>query len=158
MESIPADVLRGRIARIIAATRFPFVDQEDWDESRVTIANVPGEEAWGFDRPEGRVYPSVVVLHADGRVRELGEVEMESCFTEEHVERWRLLSEKTGPGVRYKKFFLYVPVGGGEEARRLLEENGIEYAGLRTWAIKEGNLVTSPVRTPDMPKDHRTVG
>ena len=32
-------VLKGRIARVIAATRFPFVGQDDWDESRTTVAN-----------------------------------------------------------------------------------------------------------------------
>lgn len=31
--------LRNRITRIIAATRFPFVDQETWTNDNVTIVN-----------------------------------------------------------------------------------------------------------------------
>jgi len=38
---------------------------------------------------------------------------------------------------------------------RLPEDNGIEYAGLRAWAIRGGNLVVKPIKTPDEPKDYR---
>jgi hypothetical protein len=31
--------LRNRVIRIIAATRFPFVDQKDWGPDYVTITN-----------------------------------------------------------------------------------------------------------------------
>jgi hypothetical protein len=58
-------------------------------------------------------------------------------------------------GEKYKKLFIYVPFGEGNEAKRLLEEKGIEYAGLREWSIEEGTLVTRPVVTPDMNYDHR---
>jgi len=61
----------------------------------------------------------------------------------------------TGMGVTYKKFFLYVPEGGEGEAERLLDEGGIQYAGLRTWSINNWNLVLKPYKTPDMAKDHR---
>ncbi len=54
-----------------------------------------------------------------------------------------------------KKFFLYVPEGRESEAQGLLEENDIEYAGLRTWAVRDGTLVIKPVTTPDEDKDHR---
>ena len=75
--------------------------------------------------------------------------------TATQVPKWRLLSERTGIGRRTKKFFLYVPDGKEAEAERLLEENRISYAGLRTWAIKDGSLVVTPIKTPDGPKDHR---
>lgn len=148
-------MLRGRIARIIAATRFPFVDQEDWDESRVTLVNDCKAGRWAFHTPEGELYPSVVVLNGDGSIRECGEVEMRPGFNGRTVEKWRTMSRLTGMGVKYKKFFLYVPEGSEEEAGRLLEENRVEYAGLRTWAIRDGSLVLRPVKTPDMPQDHR---
>jgi len=148
-------VLQGRIARIIAATRFPFVDQEDWDESRTTLVNDYKTRRWAFQTPEGELYPSVVVLNGDGSVRECGEVEMRPTFSGRAVEKWRTMSGLTGMGEKYKKFFLYVPEGSEAEAERLLEENGIEYAGLRTWAIKGGSLVLRPVKTPDMAQDHR---
>jgi hypothetical protein len=149
----PKEVLKDRIARIIAATRFPFIDQTTWDEDRRTLVNTRGEKTFAVDGPGGKVYPSVVVLNPDGAIREIGEVEMEVKLA--LVQKWRLLSEKTGMGEKYKKLFLYVPRGEGAEARRLLEKNGIEYAGLREWSIEEGALVTRPVVTPDMEYDHR---
>jgi hypothetical protein len=148
-------VLKTRISKVIAATRFPFVGQTDWDESRTTIANNPANPEWSFDTPNGPLAPSVVVLNADGSVRECGEVELDTEFSVSHVEKWRTMSRLTGMGEKYKKFFLYVPEGSEEEALRLLEENGIEYAGLRTWSLDNWNLVLKPIRTPDMVKDHR---
>jgi hypothetical protein len=65
------------------------------------------------------------------------------------------MSEAAGTGRRTKKFFLYVPEGLEGDAERLLEKNGIEYAGLRTWAIRDSGLVVTPIKTPDDPKDHR---
>ena len=150
---LPKDVLRDRISRIIGATRFPFIDQTTWDEGRRTIVNTSRERNYAIEGPKGEIYPSVVVLQPDGSIREIGEVEME--ITPELVVKWRLLSETTGMGERFKKLFIYVPASGGERASRLLEENGIEYAGLREWSIVDGVLVTRPVKTPDMDYDHR---
>jgi len=152
---VEEEVLRGRIARIIAATRFPFVDQEDWDESRRTLVNDCRTRLWCFDTPGGELYPSIVVLNGDGSIRECGEVEMKTVFDGRTVEKWRTMSSLTGAGEKYKKFFLYVPEGSESEAERLLVENSIEYAGLRTWAVEDGDLTVRPVRTPDMAKDHR---
>ena len=155
---ISRDVLRARVARIIAATRYPFVDQADWIESNTVIANVGSNKIWSIDTPDGEVYPSIVVLHADGSVRELGQVEVEGDVTENRVPLWRLLSEETGMGVRVKKFFLYVPEGKELIAEKMLEDNGVEYAGLRTWAVREGNLIVKPYKTIDEEKDHRQTG
>jgi len=146
--------IKRRVIRIIAATRFPFVDQEDWPDDYVTITN-ESENRRGIEAPWGAVYPGVVILDGDGRIREVGEVETMETVTATQVPRWRLLSERTGMGRRTKKFFLYVPEGKEAEAERLLEENRISYAGLRTWAIKDGSLVVMPIKTPDGPKDHR---
>jgi hypothetical protein len=147
------DVLRDRIARIIGATRFPFIDQTTWDEERRTLVNTRKEKTYPLQAPGGDVYPSVIVLNPDGKIREIGEVEMKVKLG--LVAKWRLLSEKTGMGERYKKLFLYVPAGEGAAAKKLLEENKIEYAGLREWSIEDGTLVTRPVATPDMDYDHR---
>ena len=149
----PKDVLRDRISRIIGATRFPFLDQTTWDEGRRTIVNTSKERNFAIEGPKGPIFPSVVVLQPDGSIREIGEVEME--VTPELVAHWRLLSETTGMGERFKKLFIYVPLSEGEQACRLLEDNGIEYAGLREWSIIDGVLVTQPVKTPDMDYDHR---
>ena len=152
---VAPEILKARISRVIAATRFPFVGQDDWDETRTTIANDPRDPEWFFETPKGPLAPSVVVLNADGSVRECGEVELDTEFSDTHVERWRTMSMLTGPGEKYKKFFLYVPEGSENEALRLLEENGIEYAGLRTWGLDNWNLVLKPFKTPNMAKDHR---
>lgn len=146
--------IKRRVIRIIAATRFPFVDQEDWPDDYVTITNEI-ENQWGIEAPWGTVYPSIVILDGTDRIREVGEIETEETVTDAQVPKWKMLSERTGMGRRTKKFFLYVPEGKETEAERLLEENRIAYAGLRTWAIKDGNLVVTPIKTPDEPKDHR---
>ena len=149
----PKNVLKDRISRIIGSTRFPFIDQTTWDEDRRTIINTTRERNYAISITIGNIYPSVVVLNPDGTIREIGEVEME--VTPALVAKWRLLSERTGMGERFKKLFIYVPTGEGERARSLLEDNGISYAGLREWSIEDGILATCPVKTPDMEYDHR---
>ena len=147
--------LKDRVIRIIAATRFPFVDQTDWGEDYVTITNEDGKKIRGILGPMGYVYPSIVITKANTDIQEIGEVETEDTVTEAQVQKWRLMSEKTGMGRRVKKFFLYVPEGKEETALRLLEGNGVEYDGLRTWAVKDGSLVITPIKTHDTVKDHR---
>jgi hypothetical protein len=127
--------LRDRVIRIIAATG--------------------GRRVRGIMGPGGPVYPGIVITRANTDIQEVGEVETEDTVTEARVPEWRLMSEAAGVGRRTRKFFLYVPEGLEGDAERLLEENGVEYAGLRTWAVRDGGLVVTPVKTPDDPKDHR---
>ena len=148
------DRIRERVVRIIAATRFPFVDQEDWPDDYATITN-ESERRRGVGSQGDRVYPSIIIVDGRDRVREIGEVEDEDSVTEAQVAKWKRLSKETGMGRRTKKFFLYVPKGKEKVAEKLLESNNISYAGLRTWAIKGGNLAITPIKTPDEPKDHR---
>jgi hypothetical protein len=96
-----------------------------------------------------------VITRANTDIQEIGEVEGEDTVTEAQVEKWRLLSDSAAVGRRVKKFFLYVPEGKEEDALRLLEDNGIEYDGLRTWAVRDGRLVITPIKTHDTPEDHR---
>lgn len=147
--------LKNRVIRIIAATRFPFVDQTDWGEDYVTITNDDGKRIRGISGPEGYVYPSIVITKANTDIQEIGEVELEEGIAEASVPKWRLMSESAGRGKRVKKFFLYVPEGLEQKTLGLLEDNDIEYDGLRTWAVKEGRLVITPIRTHDTPSDHR---
>ena len=53
-----------------------------------------------------------------------------------------------------KKFFLYVPEGAEEKAVKLLENNNIEFSGVRTYSVKNGNLVITPIKSNDGPHDH----
>ncbi|MFP3950838.1 MAG: hypothetical protein ACLFVP_01640 [Candidatus Bathyarchaeia archaeon] len=151
---VDEETLLNRIKRIIAATRFPFIDQEDWPEDYETIVN-DETRRFGIKWRGGICYPSIVILRGDGEVQELGEVEPVGGVSEESVNKWRLLSDTAGIGRRVKKFFLYVPEGVEDDALSLLEENDIEYDGLRTYAVREGKLVVTPIMTHDHEKDHR---
>jgi hypothetical protein len=148
------ETLRNRIIRIIAATRFPFVDQEDWGEGYITIVNDEMKRK-GIETGTEIVYPSVVITHADGRIQEIGEVEFEAGVNVANVPKWRLFSDSAGKGRFVKKFFLYVPEGAEEKAVKLLENNNIEFSGVRTYSVKNGNLVITPIKSNDGPHDHR---
>jgi hypothetical protein len=146
--------LKNRIIRIIAATRFPFVDQEDWGEGYITIVNDEIKRK-GIETGTEIVYPSIVITLADGRIQEIGEVEFEDGISVANVPRWRLFSESAGKGRFVKKLFLYVPEGVEEKAVKLLENNNIEFSGVRTYAVKNGTLVITPIKSNDGPHDHR---
>ena len=151
---VDEETLRNRVARIIASTRFPFVDQEDWGEGYTTIVNDEVKRR-GLDTDHIVVYPSIVITKSDGRVQEVADVALAKEVDSSSVSRWRLLSERTGMGEREKKFFLYVPHGSEEKAQRLLEGNHISYAGLRVYCIVDGVLSVTPIKTPDSDHDHR---
>ena len=148
------EIIRNRVVRIIAATRFPFVDQEDWGEGFVTIVNDEVKKR-GIDTEEAVVYPSIVIAKPDGRIQELADVALAREVAPSSVDRWRLLSEKAGVGEKEKKFFLYVPLKSEEKALKLIENNKISYAGLRVYKINNGILSVTPIKTPDSEYDHR---
>ena len=149
------EVQLNRVIRIIAATRFPFVDQVDgWPSDYQTIVN-DEQKRFGIKGPDGVVYPSIVILRGDGGVQELGMVERVEDVNEGRAKLWRLLSDSTGVGRRYKKLFIYVPRGLEEKALKILEGNGIEYDGLRGYAVEDRSLRIIPIKTHDSPQDHR---
>ena len=151
---VSEETIRNRVIRIIAATRFPFVDQEDWGEGYVTIVNDEVKRR-GIDTEEAVIYPSIVIAKPDGRIQELADVALAREVAPSSVDRWRLLSEKAGIGEKEKKFFLYVPPKSEEKALKLLESNKISYAGLRVYKINNGILSVTPILTPDSEYDHR---
>jgi tRNA G37 N-methylase Trm5 len=150
---VPSKILQDIITRIIAATRFPFINQEDWDEKRKTLVNTSLSKSYGVSTSTGVIYPSIVVLNPDDSIREIGEVEMKVVAN--LAEKWRDLSEKASIGDQYRKLFIYIPEGSEDLAIKILKENRIQYAGLRVWLIDDGVLKTKPISTPDMIKDHR---
>ena len=153
---IPLEETVRRVTRAIASTRFPFIDQDDWDMTWQVYTNDHMENQLIIEIDENESYtPSIVSTFENGDLRVICEVETDDTVNEEQVPRWRKLSELAGVTYKLKKFFLYVPEGREELAQRLLEENEIEYAGLRTWAVRDGNLVITPITTPDEEKDHR---
>ncbi len=150
---VSEETTRNRVIRIIAATRFPFVDQEDWGEGYVTIVNDEVKRR-GIDTEEAVVYPSIVIAKPDGRIQEVADVALAREVAPSSVARWKLLSERTGMGEREKKFFLYVPPRSEEKAQKLLESNKLSYAGLRVYKINDRILSVTPITTPDAEYDH----
>ena len=147
-------VLRNRIARIISVTRFPFVDQENWPEGARTIVN-DETRRFGIKWEGGVEYPSLVILNGDESIREIGLVEPAEAIGEDSVARWRMLSKSAPRGRKYKKLFLYVPDGCEEETLRLLEGNEIDYDGIRTYSVADGNLRVTPFKTLNDEYDHQ---
>ena len=147
-------VLRNRIARIISATRFPFVDQENWPEDARTVVN-DETKRFGIKWEGGVEYPSIVVLNGDGIVREFGLVEHAEAINEDSVARWKMLSECAPRGRKYKKLFLYAPQGYEEKTLQLLEANEIDYDGIRGYSILDGNLRITPFKTLNDEYDHQ---
>lgn len=143
-----------RISRIIAATRFPFVDQETWDERYQTIVN-DEQKRFGIKWKNGIIYPSIVILNGDGGVQELGMVEPAWEVTQMNISKWKMLSDSAETGRIYKKFFLYVPHGYEEKALELLEENDVDFDGLRGYSIEDGEFKIYPHKTRNDAYDHR---
>lgn len=154
---VDPETLRHRVTRIIAATRFPFVDQPEtsWPDCYETIVN-DETKRFGLLSPWGEVvYPSIVILNCDGGVQELGMVELAEDVTEARAKLWRFLSDCASVGRRVKKLFIYMPLGLEEKALGILEGEGIEYDGLRGYDIVDGSLKIYPIKTHDSPGDHR---
>lgn len=153
---IPLEETLRRVTRTIAATRFPFIDQGDWDMSWQVYTNDYMDEQLIIEVGEDEKYtPSIVSTFGNGDLRVICEVETTDTVNVEQVPRWKKLSELAGVTYKLKKFFLYVPEGSEADAQKILDENDIEYAGLRTWAVKDGSLIITPISTPDEEKDHR---
>jgi len=138
--------LRHRITRIIAATRFPFVDQENWADDHITIVN-DETPRYAVKTDHDVLYPSIVITKKNGEIREFGTVESPETITQESIPRWRALSETAPYGRKHKKLFLYVPEGCEEETLRLLEENRIDYDGIRGYRVEKQTLRILPYRT-----------
>ena len=138
--------LRHRITRIIAATRFPFVDQETWTDDHITIVN-DETRRYAVKWEGGVTHPSIVITDKNGEIREFGLVEPPETITTESIPRWKALSDIAPRGRKHKKLFLYVPEGHEEETLRLLEENGVDYDGIRGYRVEEQTLRILPYRT-----------
>ena len=147
------ETLINRIARIIASTRFPFVDQDTWPEGQQTIVN-DEVKRYAISTEVGTLYPNIVITNPDGSIREIGIVEQESAISEKSLPRWKALSNVAPYGREYKKLFLYVPAGKEEQTKKLLEENQIDYDGIRGYRVEKQNLKIIPHTTRNDEYDH----
>ncbi len=142
-----------RISRIIAATRFPFVDQDTWPEGQQTIVN-DEVKRYAISAKVGTLYPNIVITNPDGSIREIGVVETSTAISEKSIPRWKALSHVAPYGREFKKLFLYVPEGKEEQTKKLLEDNAIDYDGIRGYRVEKQALKILPYVTRNDEYDH----
>ncbi len=147
------ETLINRITRIIAATRFPFVDQENWPRDRLTIVN-DETRRYAINTSVGVLYPNIVIAHPDGSIREIGTVETSEAISKDSLPRWKALSDVAPYGREFKKLFFYVPAGSESKMRELLEVNGIDYDGIRAYSVARQSLKITPYITRNDEYDH----
>jgi hypothetical protein len=143
------------VVNYIARTRFPFPGQKTWAPDYHTLTNAPIRKH-GVQIPDGEHFPDIVILDGTGRVREIGEVEMN--VSDISAARLKATSEiaDTDTPSKVRHFFLYVPVGQEAAAQTLLETNGVSYAGLRGFqASGDGQIKIIPFATPGDSYDHQ---
>jgi hypothetical protein len=143
------------VVRHIAATRFPFPNQQDWPADYVTLVNA-GTRTRGVATALGEVHPDIVIVDRGGEVREMGEVETD--VAPGLAEKWQAYSAAVPihPDTGVRHFFVYVPAGQEEAARAMLEAHAISYAGLRAYRFEQdGTIRIIPHTTPGAAQDHR---
>jgi len=149
------DSIHDRVVNFIARTRFPFPGQTTWAPDYKTLTNVP-ERKHAIKIPAGEHYPDIVILDGSGRVRELGEVEMDIGTASVATLKATSAMADTDTPTKVRHFFLYVPLGQEKQARALLENNDISYAGLRTFTVNaDGAIKVVPFVTPGDSYDHQ---
>ena len=149
------DNVHDAIVNYIANTRFPFPGQKTWASDYRTLTNVPVRKH-GIQIPSGEHFPDIVILDGTGRVREMGEVEMNvSDIAPAALKATSEIADADTP-IKVRHFFLYVPVGQEAAAQTLLETNGVSYAGLRGFqASADGQIKVIPFVTPGDSYDHQ---
>lgn len=143
------------VVEYIARYRFPFPGQTTWPDGYVTTTNA-SERRKSIPTPAGEHYPDIVITDRTGRVRELGEVEMN--IGPEALPYLKAGSELTDNDTptHVKHFFVYVPAGQEAVAQKLLEENGISYAGVRGFTVNaDGTVKVVPSVTKGDQYDHQ---
>ncbi|MCW5720707.1 MAG: hypothetical protein KIS86_06150 [Devosia sp.] len=144
------------VVRTIAATRFPFPGQTTWPEGYITNTNVPTRKI-SIQTPVGEHFPDIVIVDKTGVIREMGEVEMDiSEAALPYLAAGSALTDNDTP-TKVKHFFVYVPAGHEERAKKLLEDNNISYAGVRGFTVTEdGSVGIVPYHTAGDQYDHQT--
>ena len=147
--------LHDAVVNTIAKTRFPFPGQKHWPPDYRTLTNVPVRKH-KIQIPSGEHFPDIVVLDGTGRVREVGEVEMNVSDIAAATLKATSEIADTDTATKVRHFFLYVPVCQEAAAQTLLETNGVSYAGLRGFqASADGQIKIIPFVTPGDSYDHQ---
>jgi drug/metabolite transporter (DMT)-like permease len=155
-EADMADATHDLVVNYIAKTRFPFPGQTTWAADYQTLTNVPGRKRAIPLPGGGEHWPDIVILDGTGRVRELGEVEMTvDAASVAYFKAGSELADNDTP-TKVRHFFVYVPAGKEAAAQKLLEDNGISYAGVRGFTVNaDGTVKIVPFVTKGDPYDHQ---
>ena len=101
----------------------------------------PDQEKNFFVNGDNKVWPDLVVIDTKRKaVIIIGEVETESTVNNESAEQWKDYSTRSGD------FYLYVPHGYEDEAKRLLNLNGIRCSGIRTYWFENSHVKFAEVK------------
>lgn len=141
-----------RLIRGIAYTRFPLIDQQNWPADYLTITNDKGKIK-AVNGPDGKMFPSIVVVDGKGDVKVIGQVETSDSYSLDDVSRWMFLSEKVYDGLDSSKFYLFIPKGKGRSVVSLIENTSIKYSEICTWEVRGGQLVVKPFKIGDKNKE-----
>jgi hypothetical protein len=94
-----------------------------------TFVNEPEVEQKIFTNYGRELTPDIVVLEwPEKHPVMVAEVVTPDMLTDENAEQWRVLSRLVGV-----TFFLYVPAGHADEAKKLLKKHKVKNVALRTW-------------------------
>ncbi|MER9344080.1 hypothetical protein NKI41_25380 [Mesorhizobium sp. M0601] len=143
------------VVQFVANNRFPFPGQKTWPADYVTLTNAPARQR-SVPAEGGEYFPDIVVIDAKGKTREIGDVE--EVLDPAKVKLWKAASAAGDelPDYGTRIFFLYVPAGKEAEAQKLLDDNGVAYAGVRGYsADASGKVVIAPFVTRGNPYDHQ---
>jgi hypothetical protein len=113
--------------RNVADEYFPFPTPE-YPHYR-TFVNEPEAEQKIFTNYGHELTPDIVVLQwPEKHPVMVAEVVTPDMLTDETAEEWRVISR-----LQNVTFFLYVPAGHGDEAKKLLKKHKVKNVLLRTW-------------------------
>lgn len=143
------------VVTYVAANRFPFPGQTTWPADYITLTNAPKRKR-SVPAGTGEYFPDIVIVDANGKTREIGDVEV--TIDPAKVPLWKAASMAGDhlPDYNTRIFFLYVPAGLELEAQKVLEDNGIDYCGVRGYVADDaGNISIVPFVTRGNQYDHQ---
>ncbi len=120
-----------RAVKDITEARFGFPTDRYRDYK--TYSNIP-QRSMGVAMPDGAVaYPDIIVVQdPENYAKIIGEVATAETVSEKvALRRWR-------PFAELAPLYLYVPVGEGDQTRKLCRDLKVPVVGIRTWRYAVG--------------------
>jgi hypothetical protein len=132
-----------RAVQDIAQARFEFPTTEL--ASYRTYVNVPEVTLPVTDEQGIELTPDIVVVDTPGNILKIAaHVETADTISEERAkEVWAPFAKLNDTA-----FYLYVPVGTGEKAKKLCQKQGIRVYGFRTWRYTPQGLEINDISEP----------